>query len=484
MTTPIVDFLKHYQSSDVSRLHMPGHKGQPYLGPEPLDITEVKGADELYFAESIIAQSEANATRLFGTGLTLYSTEGSSHGIRSMIMLACQLTRSRCAGNPANDSSASEPAGTAVNSTGTPIQPTASAGSCRRILAARNAHKAFLFAAALCNLEVDWIYPSLSDENSAASCQITPELLEQHLTQMQTQGTLPFAVYITSPDYLGHCADVKTLAKICHRFGALLLVDNAHGAYLHFLPEKLHPMDLGADLCCDSAHKTLPVLTGGAYLHVREGLCSRQQAKNVMAVTGTSSPSYLLMASLDICNEQLGGSYPERMQQLIREVKEWKAQAAVAGIPLLPSEELKIVVNAAALGYTGSELGELLRKHQAEPEFCDHDFLVCMLTPDTRPVDLQRLMTALLEAVASPRPARDLTPLRLARLPRACSIREAVFAPQDMIPVQDSIGRICGSPAVSCPPAIPLAVSGEVITSDAVRMMEAYGIEEISVVIE
>ena len=110
MTTPIVDFVRRYAQSGTSRLHMPGHKGQSLLGFEPWDITEIKGADELYGADGIIAQSEANATRLFGTVHTYYSTEGSSQCIRTMLCLALQAARSRTAPGPAGSAQRSQSA--------------------------------------------------------------------------------------------------------------------------------------------------------------------------------------------------------------------------------------------------------------------------------------------------------------------------------------------------------------------------------------
>ena len=219
MNTPICDFVRSYADSRQLRFHMPGHKGMGTLGVEHLDITEIDGADVLYRADGIIKESEANASRLFGTALTKYSTEGSSLSIRAMLYLTVLYAKS--------------------------------IGQEPRILAGRNAHHTFMTAAALLDLQVDWLYPE--NWESLVPCKITAEYLDRVLDHPDK----PVAVYITSPDYLGNVADIAELSAVCHKHGVLLLVDNAHGAYLNFLPENRHPIALGADICCDSAHKTL-----------------------------------------------------------------------------------------------------------------------------------------------------------------------------------------------------------------------------------
>ena len=449
MNTPIVDFLNAYAASGISRLHMPGHKGHPFLGPEPLDITEIAGADELYAPEGIIAESERNATALFGTAATLYSTEGSSHGIRSMLILAKQHYDRE---------------------------------NRNRILAARNVHKAFIYALAILGCEAEWIYPSASAENSIAACQPTPERLREALMHCKIAGRMPFAVYVTSPDYLGQVADIAGLSAVAGEYNLPLLVDGAHGAYLRFLPESRHPMDLGAAMCCDSAHKTLPVLTGGAYLHLSRETADRSAAKTAMEMTGTTSPSYLIMASLDLCNRMLAETFPRQLAVLVHRLDAWREELQAEGIPILSAEPMKIVVNSAEMGYTGKELGDILRVHRVEPEFCDADYLVCMLTPETKREDLERLGRALLEARRMRRARRETTPLRLAPLERFMGIREAVFSRHEEVPLDAAEGRICGAPTVSCPPAVPMAVSGERLTREAILRMKAYGKRSISVV--
>ena len=142
-----------------------------------------------------------------------------------------------------------------------------------------------------------------------------PEALASALDELSAEGRTPFGVYLTSPDYLGFVQDVAGLSAVCHAHGLPLLVDNAHGAYLHFLKEgSRHPIQLGADLCCDSAHKTLPVLTGGAYLHLGPSVQADEAAvRNALALFGSTSPSYLILQSLDAANAILADSFREKL---------------------------------------------------------------------------------------------------------------------------------------------------------------------------
>ena len=161
------------------------------------------------------------------------------------------------------------------------------ASGSRTVVAARNVHRAFVSAAALLDLELRWLWPE--ESRSLCGCPISPAQLEETLHSLPEP---PAAVYLTSPDYLGGMAQIPALAQVCHQHGTLLLVDNAHGAYLRFLQPSLHPLDLGADLCCDSAHKTLPVLTGGAYLHLSPAAPAwlAAMAKSALGLFGSTSP--------------------------------------------------------------------------------------------------------------------------------------------------------------------------------------------------
>ena len=469
MTTPIVDFVRRYAQSGTSRLHMPGHKGQSLLGFEPWDITEIKGADELYGADGIIAQSEANATRLFGTVHTYYSTEGSSQCIRAMLCLA--------------------------------LQAAPAAGQRPVLLAARNAHKALLYAAALLDFDIQWLWPAPQDAGALCSCPVSAAKLTGALQGLVQQGKRPFGVYITSPDYLGGVQDIAALTEVCKDFGVPLLVDNAHGAYLRFLPQGgQHPITLGAAMCCDSGHKTLPVVTGGAYLHLGKNAPVQDEAavRNALALFGSTSPSYLILQSLDKCNQILSEGYPLRLLQccghLTRLRRELNEAAAAKHCPeplALESEPLKVTLDAAVLGLSGTELAEKLRAAKIECEYADPRYLVLMFTPDNPPQDFERLSAAVLriaEELAGPVTLPEETAGEFAELERGlhrrCTIRQAVFAPQEQLPAEQAVGRICAMPTVSCPPAIPIVVSGEQITPAAAAWMKRYHVEEVSVIRE
>ena len=437
MNTPVADFVQRYAKAGTARLHMPGHKGRCFLGCEPWDITEIHGADALYEAEGILAESEQNAAALFGSQRTCYSTEGSSQCIRAMLYLAV-----------------------------------AASGS-HTVVAARNVHRAFVSAAALLDLEIRWLWPE--ESRSLCGCPISPAQLEETLHSLPEP---PAAVYLTSPDYLGGMAEIPALAQVCHQHGTLLLVDNAHGAYLRFLQPSLHPLDLGTDLCCDSAHKTLPVLTGGAYLHLSPTAPAQlgPLAKSALGLFGSTSPSYLTLASLDLCNRYLAEGYPQRLAEAVERLAELRERLTAAGWLVEPSDPLRVTV-AAPRGVTGQELAGQLRRQGAECEYADRDFLVLMATPENTPEELAQAAAALGQRPGEANPPQ----LPLARGERACSIRQAAFAPRETVDAAHSLGRVCGLPTVGCPPAIPIAVSGERITPEALALFAYYGIEQVEV---
>ena len=442
MKTPIVSFLKSYQEKSPVRMHMPGHKGAGILGFEGMDLTEIYGADELFAAEGIIKESEQNASSLFGCP-TYYSTQGSTLCIQTMCTILCQDAKSK--------------------------------GKKPKILAGRNAHRSFIHAAALLDFDIEWLYGN----SDYLSCKIHAEDLEKAIIE-----SLPTAVYLTNPDYLGNLLDIQSLASVCKKHNVLLAIDNAHGAYLRFLEPSLHPIDLGADLCCDSAHKTLPVLTGGAYLHLSDSLNQvwKNDVKHFMEYFSSTSPSYLIMASLDATNEVLDTTFKKSLSECIQRVDGLKNTLTQHGYTILFGEPMKITISTKEFGYTGNEIANLLMECDIYPEFYDSDYIVLMPSPYNTKDDLKRLETCL--CGIERKPILINKPPKLEQSKKAMNVRQALFSSSITLDVSKSLGQVCSSVTVSCPPAILPVIPGEVISESSIEVMKYYGIETVRVVKE
>lgn len=416
---------------------MPGHKG---VGDhnERLDITEITGADSLYEASGIIAESEKNASELFGAH-TFYSAEGSSLSIRAMLYLCTAYAKE--------------------------------IGKRPLILAARNVHKTFVSAVAMLDLDVEWMTSASADY---LSCKLSADEVASYLDRLTE---LPVAVYLTSPDYLGNIADIGAIAKVCHERGVLLVVDNAHGAYLRFTKEELHPIALGADMCCDSAHKTLPALTGAAYLHVSKNapMMFIERARTALSLFGSTSPSYLILSSLDRVNAYIADGYSDRLATFIDSIEGIKKELGESGYTFVGDEPMKITISAKPYGYLGKDMAEHLEKSGITTEFSDPDYLVLMPTPKNSIEELERLKSALLSL---PKLSPIIDPPPSFKLPkRTLSIREAVLSPCESVSIDNAKGRTLAAVTVGCPPAVPILVCGEIIDSRAIECFKYYGIE-------
>ena len=438
MNTPICDFVKAYGESDAVRLHMPGHKGVSRLGCEALDITEIGGADVLYHSGGIIRESEDNAAALFGTARTVYSTEGSSLCIRGMLYLAMQATGKRT------------------------------------FLAGRNAHSTFVTACALLDANVEWLWGG----DTLTACAVTAEMVAVALDNADAK---PAAVYLTSPDYLGNVLDIAAIAQVCHSRGVLLLVDNAHGAYLRFLPEDKHPITLGADLCCDSAHKTLPVLTGGAYLHISTAVADLgEQAEHALSLFASTSPSYLILQSLDGVNPYLCDGFSADLAACCDKVQELKTALTAHGYTLTGDEPTKMTIATKTYGYGGDAVAEYLEQSGIICEFADPDYLVMMFSTANDDKDFERVQTVLC-ALPKKEACTEILP-KMNQPQVQMSLREALFSPAEVLPVSECVGRVLASPTVGCPPAVPVLVGGEVVDEDAVRVFHYYGYQTLRIV--
>ena len=439
MKTPICDFVKKYIEKDSVRLHMPGHKGNGK--GEAYDITEIDGADVLYYSDGIIKESQDCAGKIFGTYKTVYSTEGSSLSIRAMVYLAKKLGVEK--------------------------------GNAPKILAGRNAHKTFVLATALMGVEIGWLF---SDDEGLTSCKICPEYLEEEIKREK-----PVAVYITSPDYLGNVLDIEEISEVCHRNGCVLMVDNAHGAYLKFMEKSAHPIDLGADICCDSAHKTLPCLTGSGYLHISHNAPEllKKEAEEAMAMFSSTSPSYLILQSIDRFNG-MWEEYKERVASVAKKIEEMKKE--LSSYKFIGDEFLKLTIDAKAYGYTGNEIADYLKDKNIICEFSDPDYVVMMFSSETSDEDIEKLKEAFLSL--EKKPEIRIKPPKVKKPVVKVLSKDAIYMPKDKVSVDEAKGKILASAEVFCPPAIPVLVCGEEIDDSAIECFKYYGIKECSVLFD
>lgn len=540
METPICDFVKEYADNGFSRFHMPGHKGRKFIGCEKYDITEIDGADVLSHADGIIKKSQENAAKLFGSGASFYSTEGSSQCIKTMLAVVFADYRRKLlhekTDKPAN---LCEVQKTDRQEKLCENQDTDARSICENeiiekpeaiperayVLAARNVHKSMIDALALLDLDVEFIYPQ--DADSICVSMVTPADIMEYLekvsdnTEIKTEeikkildnaerddiklsdteqknicgkenkrNTLPMAVYITSPDYLGNTADIEGISKVCEKYDIPLIVDNAHGAYHAFLDEekygKIHPIKCGAAICCDSAHKTLPVLTGGAYIHVSRKYKERfaPYVASYMTMFGSTSPSYLIMQSLDMCNRYIDEKIRHELSECIGRIEKTKKVLVENNVKIVETEPLKIVIDTAAAGMEGDKLAEEFRKHKIECEYADKYFVVLMITPQNDEKDFERLEKWAVKTKYKRVAKKKIEPKKLIlhRAERVMSIRKAAFSPYRKIKVSDAGGSICASQTIACPPAIPIAVCGERIDQNMISIFEEYGIDYVNVV--
>lgn len=442
MNTPIYDFLREYASSGTVRAHMPGHKGRsPYAAAFDhafeYDITEIKGADTLFEAEGIIAESEKNASKLFGTAATFYSAGGSTLCIQAMLAAVC--------------------------------------GSSRAFICARNSHRAAVNACVLLDLEPCWVYPEYED-GSAVSGTLTPAAAEAAIEQYAEKS--PACVFVTSPDYAGNIADIRGIAEVCHRHGLPLLVDNAHGAYLAFLEPSLHPIHMGADMCCDSAHKTLPALTGAAYLHVGNGAFAPKM-KRLMALFGSTSPNYLIMASLDLCNRYIAERLPSDLKAAADRLAGLKSR--LGGVyRFLGDEPLKLTVYAPKCGLTGHELAERLREGGVEPEYADVCCVVMMFSAMSTQEDIERV-EAVLKSIRMPRIRIEPPDFEVCVPKRKMLPRQAFFAESETVNTENAAGRTAAEAVTVCPPCVPIVMAGEKIDENIIKILKNYSIFQINV---
>lgn len=444
MKTYIFDFLNQYANSEFVRLHMPGHKGKVSDLTKInniLDITEIKDADNLYNPAGIIEKSENNLSKIYKSKFSVFSTGGSTLAIQTMLYTAFQNKQTK------------------------------------KVIAFRNVHSAFINTCGLLDLKPIWLYPKY-DKNDYVSGSFCIQEFENLIKQNLDCGV----VYVTSPDYLGFLCDIKKIAQICNKYNIELLVDNAHGAHLKFLKENNHPINLGATMCCDSAHKTLPAFTGSSFLHIGKGNYDKQQIKDNMQIFGSTSPSYLILASMDLCLKYLEDNGKKdyiKLENKLNDIKE-KCQQKSFSFPELPQDNVKITLNSFDVGYTGDELANHFRNFKIEPEYVGSSVLVFLFSTFNNQKDFEKFENAILHLEVKNRIQKNM--LYPQKPETVLTPRECLFCQFEILPIDECIGRIACESKILCPPGVPIIMAGEVINKVNKNLLKNTGIINLKVV--
>ena len=450
----LLERLENHRDRDYLSLHMPGHKENDDLAPylktlsAGLDITELPGFDDLHAPEDILAESMARATALFGSGESLYQVNGSSGALLAAIR-----------------------------------------GSTRRgdrVLAARNCHKAIYHGLELCGLKPVYLLPETEPTFGLAGS-ITPEQVEEAL---EKNPDVKLIIY-PSPTYDGVLSDTAGICRIAHARRIPVLVDEAHGAHLG-LTKDFPPgaVSQGADLVAASLHKMLPSLTQTAILHINGDLVDRREVRRQAGIFQSSSPSYLLMASMDGCvrlleekREELFGAWSRRLgefDELASGLKHLRlpgheADAGKSYPGIFALDPARIVISTRNSALTGVELMRCLREeYRIELEMALDSYAVAMTGPGNDDTMPRRLAEALLELDERFGPAHEeaqFVPV-YSIPPHGIGIESAARAERESVPLRGAVGRISAGYLWAYPPGIPLVVPGEQVTEELAETVE------------
>lgn len=435
MAMTILETLENIAKSDTLALHMPGHKRKsgftPYLTKLAayIDVTEITGTDSLHGAEGIIKNAMEKAKILWQTHASYYLINGSTAGILSAMHAVTRRSD--------------------------------------KILMARACHKSVYNAVELCGLEAEYILQKQSAEGF--SYPVDAEEIEEKLNQNSNIKL----VVITSPTYEGYVADVEKIAEICHRHSALLLVDEAHGAHLGFSDYFYGTATkTSADIIVQSLHKTLPSLTSTAILHINSENISLAKIENSLSIFETSSPSYILMSSIEACvdlidtdGDSLFSAWQKNLEKFYIACKNLK-KLKVIDEASNTKDPSKIIISTKNVKLSGMELKNILReRHNIELEMAYGDYALAMTSMADTAEDLERFFVALCEIDKLCEFTQDIkSSFSFDCLPkRKMTAEMARNSDFELIKIEEAIGKISYNYIWAYPPGVPLLVAGEVI---------------------
>ena len=428
---------------------MPGHKqgkGIPkrFLGRlEAFDLTEIPGLDNLHSPHGVIKTAQELAAKAFHADQTYFLVNGSTCGMHAMIMTIC---------NPGD-----------------------------KLIVARDCHKSVIGGMMLARARPVYVKPEF-DSEFGISTMLKPVEIKKALEQNPDAK----AVIITRPGYYGICSDIEAIADIVHSYGRTLAVDEAHGAHLCFsdrLPASA--MQAGADICVQSAHKTLPAFTQGAYLHVRRGRVDLEKLGFCLKLLQTSSPSYMIMASLDIARAVMEYDGGKLLGRLLENIAWFRESVLKEGIwQVLDENRLRgaeldstrIVLNARKLGITGYELERSLRENYSiQVEMSDFYNIICIGTVADSQEDYEKLLFALRDLGERPvnaLPLRAAPPFDLPIPRQKIELGDITGCKSAYVDFDKALGKTSLDIVTPYPPGIPVICPGEEITEQALVLLD------------
>lgn len=460
----LFDKLAEYSREDYYPYHMPGHKRRMECRPlenlYDIDITEIDGFDNLHHAEGILKEVQERAAKLWHTKKTYFLVNGSTCGLLSAIA--------------------------------------ATAGKDEVFVMARNCHKAAYHGIYVNHAKVRYLYPEpdgstsceqsggtgWETENAGFAGKITPETVESALKDCEKAGEQVAAVVLTSPTYEGIVSDIGSIAQICHQAGTLLIVDEAHGAHFGFAPgypdSATHQ---GADLVIQSVHKTLPAMTQTALLHVCSDQVNLHRLERFLGIYQTSSPSYVLMSSIDLSMDVMEQEGEKRLGERLTDMH-WFRQKT-AGLKHIrvfyPSDPLKFIVSVDGSKMTGKQFYDiLLNEYHLQMEMAAGDYVLAMFSMMDEPAGYRRLAEALQRIDRKLREMGEITAhsvvsqdtqWQLVHPQAVYPIYQAYDGVCKTVPLEQSVGEIAGEFVSLYPPGIPILVPGERIESDVVALL-------------
>ncbi|MDR7001386.1 lysine decarboxylase [Neobacillus niacini] len=450
--TPLFSALKTHAEKNPIQFHIPGHKKGNGMDPEfrefigenalSIDLINIGPLDDLHLPKGIIKQSQELAAEAFGADYTFFSVQGTSGAIMAMIMSVC--------------------------------------GPGDKILVPRNVHKSIMSAIVFSGAVPIFIHPEV-DSHFGISHGITPDSIERALVLHPDTK----AVLVINPTYYGVSGDLRKIVKISHSRNIPVLVDEAHGAHIHFHEElPLSAMEAGADLAATSVHKLGGSLTQSSILNLQGNLVSSKRVQSILSMLTTTSTSYLLLASLDVARKSLATEGQALLEDTIRKAEKTRSKINqidhlyCMGREVLESsaavamDPTKLLISVKELGIIGYEVEKWLRnKFNIEVELSDLYNILCIVTPGDSEEDLQILIQALTELSQEHKIQADKkvnsSSVLLPKIPSlALTPRDAFYAETEVVPFEQSAGKIISEFVMVYPPGIPIFIPGEIITED------------------